>query len=92
MRPISGIDPCLIVASTAKTSGLTLSFIERLVFLLRFKMRSAPAPRTCRPTATALLRIAPVGMTEVLFWGDTVADELLEFLQLGEAAALLARP
>ena len=39
-----------------------------------------------------LLRVAPVGMTEVLAWGDPVADELLEFLQLGEATALLARP
>ena len=55
-------------------------------------LHTAGAPRTCRPTATALLRIAPVGMTKVLFWGDTVADELLEFLQLGEAATLLARP
>ena len=40
----------------------------------------------------ALLRVAPVGMTEVLPWGDPVAHELLEFLQLGEATALLARP
>ena len=55
-------------------------------------LHTARAPRTCLPTATALLRIAPVGMTEVLFWRDTVADELLEFLQLGEALTLLARP
>ena len=30
-------------------------------------------------------------MTEVLFWGDTVTEDMLEFLQLGKAAALLAR-
>ncbi len=42
--------------------------------------------------APALLRVAPVRMTEILPWGDPVADELLEFLQLGEASALLAGP
>jgi len=30
-------------------------------------------------------------MTEVIFWGDTVTEDMLEFLQLGKAAALLAR-
>ncbi len=42
--------------------------------------------------AAALLRVAPVGMPEVLSRGEPVSDELLEFLQLGEASALLARP
>ncbi len=61
---------------------------DRLQRLVRGE-RGTTRGGLCGP---ALLGVAPVGMTEVLAWGDPVADELLEFLQLGEATALLARP